>query len=86
MREPDKQCHESYATTNEQSPTQDKIDAKRYRWLASRICNGSLGICQITAGAEKPWSALDFEKLIDQSLKVEQTLLLWQQKTNEASW
>ena len=86
VREHDKQCHESYAPTNEQIPTQDKIDAERYRWLASRICNGSLGIYQITAGAEKPWSTLDFEKLIDQSLKVEQTLLLWQQKTNEASW
>ena len=86
MRKHDKQCHESYAPANEQTPTQDKIDAERYRWLSSRICNGSLGIYQITAGAKKPWSALDFEKVIDQSLKVEKTLLLWQQRTNNSCW
>lgn len=86
VRKHNKQCHEPYAPTNEQTHTQDKIDAERYRWLASRVCNGSLGIYQIAAVAVMPWSALDFEKLIDQSLKVEKTLLLWQQKTNDSSW
>lgn len=63
---------------------QDKIDAARYRWLASRINNDSLAVYQVITGQVQPLPNSELEKIIDEGILVEQSLKKWLTRNDDA--